>query len=322
MKNIFFYGIIFMLCAGCWMISGCANDYSDNAKAGELLLGLNNNITQEEVAFSIISALPSTQVSMQSSGVSSNISSTKEILTEINKNASSTFLKSDLSSQGPRKSVAMITDDSCEEGTCYTLSGTGNCANGGSMTFNDVKVNLIMGGDNKKATITGNMDGSATYTHCGIKSQNWHTYPEYINAVIDGTIAQYDQFEDVSVLLAGDILSGSYTTSSVEKGNRTVSSESISVNGKTFSQVQLNCTTDLIRTVQISNQTYVDEGNLFIMSGDYIDTITGRVTVDGTLGPDGEINIERIFNTETFRYHSTCTMDIDNFSASCSVRNM
>jgi hypothetical protein len=84
----------------------------------------------------------------------------------------------------------------------------------------------------------------------------------------------------------------------------------------------LNGTTDLMETTRVSNQEYVTDGNIFNYSGDYIETITGRVAIDGTLGPENDITAERIFNTETFRYHSSCRMDTENFSVSCSVMKM
>ncbi len=318
-KNVFMAGIS-MICCAIWMLGGCTNDPSGGDRDSALLLGLNNTMTEEQAAFSIVTALPGVQDMSQTSGGSSSVASTKEMITEMNKSASYAFLKSELGVQGPRESVSFVTDDTCESGTCYTLSGTGTCANGGSVTFNDMNMTLTVEPEGNGGTFAGSTDGSATYAQCGGNAHNWLTYPEYVYAVIDGTVTQNDQFNDVFVLLGGDVLSGAYTMSSTETGTRTVTSAMVSVNGMVFSQVELNCTTDLMRTSQISNQTQITEGNIMRMSGDRVETITGHVTITGTLGPDNDINAERIFNTETFRYHSDCIMDSENFGVSCSVR--
>jgi hypothetical protein len=321
LKKLLLYAGMSMLCAAAWVMGGCANGSSGNAQNNALLLGL-NKMTEEEAAFSIMTALPTAQETMQSSGGSKSVLSTKDMIAEISKKASSAFLKSELRAPGARQSVSLVVDASCEKGTCYTLSGTGACANGGTMTFNDLKMSLDMVYDEPRVSLSGAMDGSITYANCGGKCHSWLTYPDYVETVIDGTIAQNDQTDGTSIVLAGDILSGSYTMSRDTKGSRTVTAETVIVNGMKYTQVQLNCTTDLTETSQVSNQVYVTDGNIITVSGDYFETITGHVTIEGTLGPDNDVNAERIFNAETFRYHSSCRMDSENFSVSCSITKM
>lgn len=316
-KTVSCAGIV-ILCMSVWMMGGCANDGADNGQHAALLLGI-NSMTEEETAFSIVTAIPSAQDAAGGSGERSSVLSTKEMIAVINKKASSAFLRSELGAPGARTSISFVSDETCESGICYTLSGTGNCLNSGTMTLNDMKMSLEMVSDGDTLNMTGLVNGSTTYSNCGGKARNWLNYPDYENVIIDGTLAQYDETEIVSLLIAGDILSGSYTMSSTQKGSRTVTAGSISVNGMNFTDVTLNCVTDLMQYSQVSNHSYKTEGNIITYSADYVETITGKVSVDGTLGPDNDIVAERIFNTETFRYHSSCTMDADNFSISCSV---
>ncbi len=322
MKINFLIRGITILYVTVWMISGCSNATSDTERNAALLLGLSNSMTDEEAALSIIASVPNVKNSTSNSGGSKSLASTREMLSEINKIALSTFLKSELSSTGLHKSVEIIPDDSCEGGNCYILSGTANCMNGGSQTFNDVKLNIEMVMVEGNSVFTGSIDGTTTYAKCGNKTQNWLSYPKFTYTIINGTMAQNDQIAVQSILSAGEIFSDAYTISATENGSRTVSSESLSVNGIVFSQVKLTYNTDLARTSQVSNYTYTTEGNILKYSGDYIETITGHVSVDGTLGHGIDIDIDRFFNSETFRYHSECTMDIGNFNGSCSVSKM
>jgi hypothetical protein len=322
MKKIFILAGITMLSMAVLMMSGCARESSDNGKAGALLLGLNGSMTKEDAALSIISSVPNAQTTMRGSGGSSNMSSTQAILAEMHKNASKEFIKSQLSPGGARKSV-VITTDPCEDGTCFTMSGTASCMNGGNLSFNNVKFIASMTMDSDyNMTMKGNMDGSISYAVCGMEMQNWSTYPDYINTVINGTIAEKDQFDYANSVIAGDLLSDSFTTASTEKGNKTVSSALLTVNGAAYLQVQLNCNSDLSRTTAVSNYSYSSVGNIFSTSGDYIETITGKVAVDGTLGSAGKVTFERNFNADTFRYHSECTMNMDENNISCKVTKM
>lgn len=324
MKKRLLIAGISTLCLALLAMGGCADDSSDVGQNAALLLGLNSPMTEEEAAFAIATALPGTQdmtLSSSSEG-SMNVVPTKEMMAEISKSASAAFLKSELAAQGPRETVSVVIDDTCEEGTCYTLSGTGICANGGTMTFNNMQMNMEMVSDEGSMSMTGNMNGSVTYLNCGGKARSMLTYPEYVYAVIDGTIAENDESVAMSMLFSGDIKSGFYTMSMTSTGARYVTSESVSVNGVNYSQVDLVYTSDLEQNVQVSNMTQVIDGSIYRFSGDYVETITGRVAVEGTLGPESEVSVERIFNAETFRYHSDCILDPDNFGSSCSVRRM
>lgn len=210
---------------------------------------------------------------------------------------------------------------SCTTTTCNAvLNGTANCSSGGTFTLTNMTLAMTF----SSMTYSGTMSGAMSLSKCAATGTDYFDYPKLVGGTSSGDLTTSGTFGVSYSNLTGTTTSFSATVT-FSDDNTINSTAGLTINGKATGAIKdLKTKSNLTILVSGTNikSTTTTSGttSTFTYSGDYADTVTGTVSMSGTVG-GSSVNQSKTYSAQKFTYKLNCTgtMTADSFTFDCTV---
>lgn len=212
---------------------------------------------------------------------------------------------------------------SCNTAGCNaTLSGTENCkpgdTNSGTFTTSNLQVVLTFSGNpmNGDLGYTGTMKGDMSMNKCQNTTADYFNFPSMTSSVTTGDI-NYDGSQTQTYANAS--MSGSSFSADITvKETSTTKSSNMAINGGAAQSVNVTQNVNLTVNSVASNMESNVSGSEATFKASYVDTLTGTVSVVGTVG-GGNVNVSRTYNNDKFTYDVSCKVNFQSGAGDCTI---
>lgn len=212
---------------------------------------------------------------------------------------------------------------SCNTAGCSaTLSGTENCSAGdtksGTFSTTNLQVTLTISGDPMTGNLgfSGTMKGDMKMDKCQSRSADYFNFPSMTSSITTGDI-NYDG-SNTQTLSNVSFTAQSFSADITIKEKSTTVSNNLAINGGAAQSVNVTQDLNLVVNSVASNLSATSSDTEFAFKASYVDTLTGTVSVSGTVG-GGNVNVSRTYNKDKFTYDVDCKFSITSGSGDCTV---
>ncbi|MCZ8341514.1 MAG: hypothetical protein O9301_00640 [Leptospira sp.] len=212
---------------------------------------------------------------------------------------------------------------SCNTSSCNaTLNGTENCSVGdtksGTFSTTNLQVTLTITGNPMSGNLgfSGTMKGDLKMDKCQSRSPDYFNFPSMTTSITTGDL-NYDG-SNTQTLSNVSFTAEAFKADITVREKSTTISNNMQINGGAAQSVRVTQDVNLVVNSVASNLSATSSDSEFSFKATYVDTLTGTVSVTGTVG-SGNVNVSRTYNNDKFTYDVNCAFNINNGSGDCTI---